>query len=72
MKKYIRDYEYKGELIRHRGGRYEYNLNGKKYWINKQPGMTYPWWTVKGGGFHYWDSSNTLSGLVWNIDRRES
>jgi hypothetical protein len=65
-------YKPKGELTRLRAGRYEYVLNGKKYWVHSEPGMTYPWWRAKGGGFNFHESANTLSILVWNIDRSES
>ena len=71
MKKYIRDYEYKGELKRLSGGRYSYELNGKTYWIKSVPWILYGCWEAKsGGGFS--DSANTLTRVVMNIDRRVS
>jgi hypothetical protein len=69
MKKYIRDYEYKGELTRLRAGRYEYVLNERKYHIRSLPWITYGCWEARSGGF--FDSANTLSTVVWNIDRRD-
>jgi hypothetical protein len=67
-KKYIRDYDYKGELKRLRSGRYEYTLNDKKYHIHSEPWFLYGRWIAKSGD-GYFNSSNTLSNLVWNIDR---
>ena len=67
--KYTGDFKYKGELVRVKGGQYEYTLNGKTYHVVSKPWVNraYGHWETRSHGNYA--SANFMWMVIRDIDR---